>query len=439
MTRRAEVPAPASFTPSARALGALCVLGALAALWSAVLWRELIRSRSGIAPLCVLGDPGDCAAVWNAPFAVTVGRATGVPVAGWGLLWGLVALLLPALRLMGATPSRGSALVTAIRLTAAAGVMAVFVLGAVSASERMFCSSCFVAYLPVLGYAAIALFGWSRAGLPEGGGALAWAAGALLGAYGLVLLFAPRPPETAATPPSVTLAPADADPDRALREFVDSLPPAGRQGLSDTLEFYRQSPAFPLPPPRALHGPASAPVRVTEWTDVLCGHCADLHATWQALLPHLPAGSVAIESRHYPLDGECNPAIKVRGKDPVRCLAARVQICVEADPGAFEVQGSLFAAQRGLTPEQVFGLAAGQRPRAELEACARSESTGQRLREDLELAARYQPEGTPLVAINGRRATGYGPFLYAIVLARGDGSHRAFAALPPPQPLGHVH
>jgi serine/threonine-protein kinase len=237
----------------------------------------------------------------------------------------------------------------------------------------------------------------------------------------------------------VTLAPAQAEPGQALAGFVASLPPEARQGLADTLEAYRRAPVLSLPPPRALLGPASAPVRITEWTDVLCGHCADLHATWQALLPNLPPGSVAIESRNYPLDGECNPQVKFRGKDPVRCLAARVQICLEADPHAFDFQGALFAAQRGLTPEQVFGLAAQKRPRAEVEACARSEATSARLHEDVELAARYQPEGTPLVAVNGRRAMAYGPFLYAIILARGDAGHRAFAALPPPNPITHAH
>lgn len=440
MTRGAQAPVPSAFRPSARALGALCGFGALAAVWSAVLWRELIRSRAGLTPLCVLGAPGDCAAVWNAPFAQEVGRLTGVPVAGWGLIWGLVAMVLPSLLLVQKPGSpRGPALVTATRLTAAAGVVAVFVLGAVSVAEGTFCSSCVLAYLPVLGYAAIALFAWSRAALADGGGALAFAGGALIACYLLALVAGPRARSAALTPPTVTLAPADSDPGQALAGFVASLPPAGRQGLADTLEVYRRSPALPLPPPRALLGPGTAPVRVTEWTDVLCGHCADLHETWRSVLPHLPPGSVALESRHYPLDGECNPLIKARGQSPVRCLAARVQICLESDPNAFDFQGALFAAQRGLTPEQVLGLAARHRPRAEVEACAASEATRARLQEDMELAARYEPEGTPLVAVNGRRATSYGPFLYAIVLARGDAGHRAFASLPPPKPLAHVH
>jgi protein-disulfide isomerase len=430
--------APAAFRPSPRSLGALALLGGLNAAWSAFLWRELARSQAGLSPFCALGAPEDCATVWNAPFAQAVGRLTGVPVAGWGLAWSLVAVALPLVLLRKARP----ALVTAVRLTAAAGVVAVFVLLAVSAAEKRFCSSCALTYVLVAGYAGIALFAWSRAGLPQPKTAAAWAAGATGAAYLLLLTLGPRgrdvvaaaTPPLAATAPVVTLAPAGSDPDHALSSFLASLDTRAQQAMADSLGLYRRGPAVGLPSPHALMGPPSAPIRVTEWTDVLCGHCADLHATWQALLPRVPPGSVAIESRHFPLDGECNPLLKSPPRDPVRCLAARVQICLEKEPDAFAIQGALFANQNGLTPEKVYALASSHRPRASLEACVKSAQTQARLEEDLALAARYKPEGTPLVVINGRKAPSYGPFLYAIILARGDASHPAFASLPPPNP-----
>jgi serine/threonine-protein kinase len=226
-----------------------------------------------------------------------------------------------------------------------------------------------------------------------------------------------------------------------LSDFLAALSPPNRQGLADSLRLYREGPTAELPPPANLLGPASAPVRVTEWTDVLCGHCADLHATWQDMLLRLPAGSVAIESRHFPLDGECNPLIKAPARAPVRCLAARAQICMEKEPGAFQYQGALFANQNHLTPELVFSLALshGAGSREALEACVRSDQTRARLQEDLALAGRFQPEGTPLVVVNGHKALAYPGFLYAIILAKGDASHPAFAALPPPNPQAQLH
>jgi protein-disulfide isomerase len=427
--------AAAAPAPSSRALGVLALIAGLNAAWSSFLWRELVRSQSGLTPFCALGDPANCAAVWNAPFARAVGRLTGVPVAGWGLAWSLAALALPILLMGRPRP----ALLTAVRLTAAAGLLSVFVLLGVSAAERTFCSSCAITYVLVGAYAGIALFGWSRLGLPRPGAGAAWTAAATGAAYLLLLAVGPRPQVSAAPPLPASSAPAAAgDPERALADYVGSLPPPARQGLADSLALYRAGPAVQLPPPHSLRGPADAPVRVTEWTDVLCGHCADLHAFWEAALPQLPSGSVAIESRHFPLDAECNPLMKSR-QDPVRCLAARVQICQERDPMFFSLQGSLFANQRGLSPEKVLSLAGPSPPRAQLLACAQSEATSARLQEDIGLAARYQPEGTPLVVVNGRKAVSYPPFLYSIVLARGDGSHPAFASLPPPNANAHMH
>ena len=58
----------------------------------------------------------------------------------------------------------------------------------------------------------------------------------------------------------------------------------------------------------------------------------------------------------------------------------------------------------------------------------------QKLKSDIELAARYQIDGTPLVLVNGRKATSFPPFLYAMVLTGGRTDHPAFATLPAANP-----
>jgi serine/threonine-protein kinase len=68
-----------------------------------------------------------------------------------------------------------------------------------------------------------------------------------------------------------------------------------------------------------------------------------------------------------------------------------------------------------------------------------SPATDARLQEDIRLASSYEVEGTPLVLVNGRKGTSFGPFLYAMVLTRGSPDHPSFAALPPPNPNPHVH
>ena len=116
------------------------------------------------------------------------------------------------------------------------------------------------------------------------------------------------------------------DRDRQLVDFVTSLTPRLQQVLSDSLFIYGRSPAQAPPPARRLVGPETAPVRITEWTDVLCEHCADLHATLLALRANLPPGSFSVDSRQFPLDGTCNPLLQPREGESVRCLAAKARI-----------------------------------------------------------------------------------------------------------------
>jgi serine/threonine-protein kinase len=92
-----------------------------------------------------------------------------------------------------------------------------------------------------------------------------------------------------------------------------------------------------------------------------------------------------------------------------------------------------------LTSEQVFALAAPYVPRLELEACVNSPAAAGRLADDIALASQTDADGTPIVLVNGRRGTSFGPFLYAMVLTRGDAEKAAFAALPPANPAAHLH
>jgi protein-disulfide isomerase len=408
----------------------LTVLGAAVAAWSFVLLRAQ-NAPETLDAICTEG--GGCASLWSAPFALTVQRLTSVPVAGWGLVWGLAAAGLGLAALVRASRGPIDAIVTSLRLLSAAGLVGVFVLLAVIVSERTFCLPCAGAHVLALAHAGIALFAWRRLGLARPGPGTVLAGGSLLWAYLLVAFTAGGVPASAI--PSASRP--DATADAALRDFIGTLPPAGRQALSDALGRMRRGPALTLPAPRTLRGPANAPVRFTEFTDVRCGHCAELHSAWAELEQALPPGSFSVESRFYPLDGACNEAMRSPARDPVRCLAPRVQICREKDPGAPALAGALFAEQRSLTPERVYALAGGDR--AALDACVASPDTASKLAGDVALAEQYSPDGTPLVLVNGRPGSAMPPFLYAIVLARGSPDHPAFSVLPPANPNAHIH
>jgi hypothetical protein len=103
------------------------------------------------------------------------------------------------------------------------------------------------------------------------------------------------------------------------------------------------------------------------------------------------------------------------------------------------LSGALFASQKSLTREKVFALAAPYIPRERLTACIAAPGTRAALEQDVAAAAQFDSDGTPIVAVNGRRGTSFGPFLYALILTRGNADHPAFDALPPGDPSAHLH
>ena len=430
-------------------LAIACLLALLSAGYALYLWGQLSVADSGGPVTCPFDSEGDCADVWRSGFALTVERTTGLPVAAHGVLWSLVAFVLPALTAAArARGGRGDVPWAAALVAAAAGVAVVIALAVAQLVDGRFCGSCGIAYAITLTYAAVCLFSTARIpwGLLGRGGALAGAA-AVLGFAGLALA-APERPGPAAADAHAGHAHADAhappvDPGQpppeiaagadGLQRFLANLSPASAASLARELAAYRARPAGELRTPRALIGSPMAPVRITDYADFLCSHCAALHTTLAQIRQIVPEGTIAIESHYFPLDGQCNPKISRASKEGVSCVAARALICLEGDPGAFQLAGELYTRQRVLTVEQIYQLAEPLRSRAALEKCVASAETEAKLKEDIEAATRHGIQGTPLVLVNGREASPRAATLLALVLARGDASHPAFASLPKPQ------
>ena len=120
--------------------------------------RSSILARRGGDHFCGLGEPGSCAAVWDLPLASAIQGGTGLPVAGWGLVWSAVAFVLPLWALV--RRARGHALEpiwSAALLTVLAGIGSVVVLAGASFAASVFCTTCVITYVLVLAYAAVCL------------------------------------------------------------------------------------------------------------------------------------------------------------------------------------------------------------------------------------------------------------------------------------------
>jgi serine/threonine-protein kinase len=297
------------------------------------------------------------------------------------------------------------------------------------------CTTCLLTYVLVLGYAGICLREARRLGGMEALRGAGVAAAATLIAFLLLLYPGLQTPQSVAHPGRALLeraGPLAGSTNEEMVEWLERLSPRIRQLLSDALASYNRSASLPQRAPRALIGPLEAPVRITEFSDILCGHCAALHETLEWLVEISPQGTLALEPRQFPLDGACNPRLEASAANSVRCIGARALICLEGRPGSFAFAGGLLANQQALTVDKIYEMAAPLLSREELEACITSAATQAKLEDDIAWALEHGIRGTPLVLVNGRQAPAFGPFLYAMVLARGDPGHRAFAELPPP-------
>jgi len=425
--------------PRVQTLHAAVALALLNALWALFQWNELLTARAGGDAFCALASSDTCSTVWDSAFATAVERWTFMPVAGWGVVWSLVAFALPLwarVRIARGKPS--AAYWPATLLTACAGIVAVPVLLVASLASGAICTDCALTYLLALAYGATCLRDLELPIAKRLAQGAPLAGAATLAAFLLLLYPGMQTPgalltANLASTSRLQLPPQDTPRDRLLASFLRKQPKTELQLLGQALAVYSRGSAKPLRAPRSLVGPADAPVRIIEFSDILCQHCAELHEKLTVLLSKLPPGSFAIDPRQFPLDVACNPNVPPQASDPIRCTAAKAIICAEEEQRAFDFAGELFRIQRTLTEERIYELAEPFASREELAACISDPATQAKLSEDIDWAMSCGLKGTPLVLVNGRMAPPFPPFLHAILLAGGDANHPLFAQLRKPR------
>jgi serine/threonine-protein kinase len=423
--------------------------------WSMFLWRQLHVARAGGEPYCV---GGGCASLWDGPFASAVHATTGIPVAGWGLVWSIAALALVLwVWNLARTQSTSASAVGGLAWLALAGALGVAVLVGVSARVGELCGSCAVTYALVGLFAACVFVALPDLGAHLWKRGVATAALAVGVGFGLLLYpglqtpragsalgaeMLPAASESAGSTERAESQPAVPDPLAALKQLLDQLPPAELQNFANTRAGYLEAAPVKKRRTRAVIGARMAPVRLTTWTDSGCSHCAYFHDALERVLKVVPPSSIAIEQRVYPLDASCNEHVIGGGNEAV-CLAARVRLCLEEDSRALDLSGWLHTQAQPLSTESIYRVASRLAPREQLEACVASRATQEKLSEDIAFAKEVGLLGTPFILVNSRPTNAYVPFLYALAVTQGNAEHPIFASLPPPAPEagheGHAH
>jgi protein-disulfide isomerase/uncharacterized membrane protein len=407
---------------------------ALAAVALAIYqWVELVMIRtSGAVATCDINETLSCSRIWNSAFASAVHKLFGVPVAGLGVVWGLTALGLAFLLRRKVT--RGEPLHPMLamnRLWAALGVLSCITFAVASFRAGGACPTCLGTYAVVVAHALVAHLMLPKSKTDSEALRLgAPVVAALAGGTWLLALY----PGTQ-TPKSSSMELGGPE-EKEVAAYFQKLPPQMKQQVAAVRALWQAAPqpdtsAFQ---PHHFEGPKDAPVKLVEFTDVLCSHCKTLLENLDAMKRGMPATAMSIESRHFPLDSECNPQVSQSMNNGVRCLAARMQVCLEKTDKLEPVRSALFANQEELrTTDRVWelALAAGVN-RDEVEACVKKPETQARIEEDVRYAMLFNPRGTPVVLLNGRMIPPNPAFIYGMAMGKGDPNNKYFKDLPEP-------
>ena len=410
---------------SPNALSLMLVTALAESLLSVYQWMELLLVRSGGTATCAINETVNCATVWSSDFASRVHALLGIPVAGLGLVWGLTAFgvtVVLARRMISGGDVAGP--VAAAKVWAALGVLSCITFGVASAKIGAVCLTCLGTYALTIGFALPVLLLLPRA--PSLVPAAAW-----LGSIAVPIFLLSLWPGSQ-TPKSTGTAIKAETKDEDVEKYFATLQWGEAQATADARAAWLGSVA-PDTSAFAVHqryGPADAAVKVVEFTDILCGHCRALLAALDGLKKAVPAANLSIEPRYFPLDSECNKKVARSSGDGIRCLGAKAQICLEGSPQYWSLRSEMFENQTALGKEMILQIASKGMPMSKLEACLAAPQTQARIDEDVAYASLFNPEGTPIVILNGRETPPVTPFLYGMMMARGDANSKYFAKLP---------
>jgi serine/threonine-protein kinase len=440
------VSTPSSPTrPTNAALGALLASGLATGLLAVYQWVELMVVRNGGKVACSVNDTVNCATVWNSKFSSAVHDLLGMPVAGLGVVWGLAATAIVVLAWRKLeSPDDLPVFLAATKVWAVAGIGSVVVFALASAEARAVCLTCLGTYtlVGVYAFAAFMLLPgprWPETRFLTGG--VAWLFVVAAPAFLVALVPGGNTPKAGAV---TRLAGTTQE---QLIDNLMHLPQREAMVTAAARQKWLSAPAKDVSDlrVRVRHGSANAPMKVVEFSDVLCPHCAMFELSLEELRSVAPAEQLSIEPRVFPLvAGGCEKPAEKDSVPDVRCTGAKVQICSEDHPLYWDVRKQLFANQQNLrSSDMVLEIAAKvtNRSKESLAACVASAETQAKLNEDITYARRYDLEGTPLVLLNGRETWPSAGFILGMVVGGGDVNAPWFKQLPEPPPMddGHGH
>lgn len=423
---------------------ALVALAVGAAL-SALLLLEHHGQAGSLSQLCGDGAQSGCETVARSAWAAPL----GVPLAAVGLAFYVSLVLLCALAATRAEDDTQRALARGILVASSAALLLdLLLLGAQAFAIHAYCRLCLGTYVV---NAVVVVLLWPLRASPwaplQGGANRPLAAGFYVAALGVLAAVAGwdtalRARAAAVTPTAVlgdTVPGSLAEAQARVRELQATLddPEKLQRYLDDKAmrEFEQQVPQL-VDLSDAPTQPASAPLHVVEYSDMLCPFCRSLAQGLHAWLP-TSAGRVAITFKHYPLDQGCNAGVS-RTLHPGACRLALGAICAHEQGRFWTYHDAVFATElKEASDADVRRLAqqAGL-DLARLTTCMQSARSQARLQVDIEEARRLGVQATPTVLVNGRKLPSINMFMRAV---ERESARLGLPALAPAGAAGQTH
>jgi protein-disulfide isomerase len=174
-------------------------------------------------------------------------------------------------------------------------------------------------------------------------------------------------------------------------------------------------------------GAAEPVLEIEEYSDYQCPHCRRGHDDVRNLIEQRP-DRVRLIHRHFPLDHNCNAAVR-EAFHPQACRYALMSFCAQEQGRFWEANDYLFAQGRQRTPVSVEDLAAGAGLDAgDLRDCVSGEKASRAIQRDLESGRALRVRGTPTFVVGGEIYPGRIPpevIIAALAEEPGAGSREA--------------
>ena len=186
-------------------------------------------------------------------------------------------------------------------------------------------------------------------------------------------------------------------------------PKKAQEMISFQFADWNAKPAIEIDPisPLQLNPNPNAKMKMVEFADFRCGHCATAFPIIHKFAKTHP--DVELSFQAFPLDGECNPVIGRANN--VSCFLARLSHCAGEQDKAWDAQEWMFKNQRAFgsveaVKSKIIEATSLNLDTEALFQCADTDQTREIIRNQAKLGEQVGVKGTPSLYVNGKKIPG---------------------------------